>query len=141
MFEWPIHLHPMVVHFPIALFITALSFDVASLIFKNPHWHRTAVHIYICAALLTPLVLRTGINEAERVHLNHPILDQHRRYALWTMWTALASLPVLYVMKEKGSKFFRVVFLVFCLSVVGLVSFTADKGGILVFEYGIGIEE
>ena len=61
MFELPSHLHPMVVHFPIALFIAALGFDVSGLIFKKPNWHRTAVHLYILATLLTPLVLRTGI--------------------------------------------------------------------------------
>lgn len=141
MFELPAHLHPMVVHFPVALFITALGFDVLSLIFKKPNWHRTALHIYICAALLTPLVLRTGIWEAERVHLSHPILDEHRRYALWTMWTALASLPVLYIFKEKWLKFYRIAFLVFCISIVSLVSLTADKGGVMVYEYGVGIEE
>jgi len=141
MFELPIHLHPMVVHFPVALFITALGFDMSSFVFKKPNWHCTAVHIYICAVLLTPLVLRTGIWEAERVNLNHPILDQHRRYALWTMWTALASLPVLYIFKERWLKFYRIVFLVFCIGIVSLVSLTADKGGVMVYEYGVGIEE
>ena len=141
MFELSIHLHPMVVHFPIALFVTALGFDLLSLLFKKPHWHQTAVHIYILATLSTPLVLRTGLEEAHRVHLNHPILDQHRQYAFWTMWTSLASLPVLYLLKEKGMRFYRIAFLVCCLGVVSLVSLTADRGGILVYEYAVGVEE
>jgi uncharacterized membrane protein len=141
MFELPVHLHPMVVHFPIALFITALGFDLMSLVFKRPEWHRSAVHIYILAALLTPLVLRTGIEEAERVRINHPLLDHHSRYAHWTMWTALASLPVLYLLNTWSKRYFRIVFLIFCLVVVRMVSLTADKGGKLVYNYGVGIEE
>jgi len=112
-----------------------------SLLFRNPNWHRTAVSIYIVAALLTPLVLRTGIEEAERVRLHHPILDQHRRYALWTMWTALMSLPVLYVFKKRFAKLYRIGFLVICIAVVSLVSLTADKGGKMVYQYGVGIED
>jgi len=57
------------------------------------------------------------------------------------MWTGLASLPVLYVLKEKWLKYYRIVFLALCVTVVSLVSLAADKGGHMVYEYGVGIEE
>lgn len=141
MFEIPSPLHPMIVHFPIALFFTALGLDVLSLITKKESLHRTALHIYVVAVLLTPLVVRTGIWEAEKLHLKHPILEQHRSFALWAMWVSLASLPILYVMKKKCAKYFRVVFIVFLISIVGLVAISAKKGGQMVYEYGVGVEE
>lgn len=88
-------IHPKVVHFPVALFMTALGLDLAGLIFKRESFHKTAVQIYVIAALVTPLVVRTGIWEAARLHLSHPVLEKHRVLALWTMWASLMSLPVL----------------------------------------------
>ena len=59
--ELPSHLHPMVVHFPIALFIMALFFEVIGLVFKNDNFHQTAIYLYVSATLMMPLVVRTGI--------------------------------------------------------------------------------
>jgi len=131
----------MVVHFPIALFLTALVLDILSLITKNETFHQSALTIYVIAALLTPLVVRTGIWEATKIGLSHPLLDKHRTFALWTMWTSLMSLPLLWLIKKEAAKYFRILFLVFLIATSILVSIGADKGGRMVFEYGVGIEE
>jgi len=141
MLELPSHLHPMVVHFPIALFITALGLDILSFIFKKQGYHHSALTLYVIAALMTPLVVRTGIWEATKLGLSHPLLDKHRTFALWTMWIALMSLPLLWLIKKEAAKYFRVVFLVFLIVTAILVSIGADKGGRMVYEYGVGIEE
>jgi len=140
MFELPAHLHPMVVHFPIALFIMALVFELMSLIAKNESLHKAAIYMYITAALITPLVVRTGIWEAAKLGLSHPLLDKHRTFALWTMWTSLMSLPLLWLIKKEATKYFRIIFLAFLIATSILVSIGADKGGRMVFEYGVGVE-
>ncbi len=134
-------IHPKVVHFPIALFMTALGLDLASLIFKRESFHKTAVQIYVIAALMTPLVVRTGIWEATRLHLSHPVLEKHRVFALWTMGTSLISLPVLWFIKQKSQKFFRVFFIVFLIVIAGLVTVAGHNGGRMVYEYGVGVEQ
>jgi len=141
MFELPPHLHPMVVHFPVTLFIMALVFELASIVVKNENIHKAAIYMYVVAALITPLVVRTGIWEAEKIGLSHPLLDQHRNFALWLMWISLASLPVLWFLKKEFSKYFRIVFMIFLMSATVLVSLAGDKGGRMVFEYGVGVEE
>ena len=78
-------LHPKLVHFPIALFTSAMGLEVLSLCFKKESLHRTAVHIYILAALISPLVVLTGLQDAQHLHLNHPVLTIHRNFALLTM--------------------------------------------------------
>ena len=139
MIEFP--LHPMVVHFPIALFVTALGLELLSLIAKKESLHQSAVHIFIIASLLTPLVVRTGIEEAEELRLTHPVLDKHRLFALWCMWVSLAALPVLWFTKKEFGKYFKVIFLAFLIGVISLVSFTGYHGGRMVYEYGVGIEK
>lgn len=140
MIELPAHLHPMVVHFPIALFITAMVFEIFSLLTKKEVLHKAAICMFVAAALVTPLVLRTGIMEATKLGINHPLLDQHRQYATWLMWFALMSLPILWLIKMEFKKHFRIV-LILCLMVASvLVSVGADKGGRMVYEYGVGIE-
>jgi len=141
MFELPTHLHPMVVHFPITLFIMALVFECVSLIVKSESLHKAALYMYVTAAIITPLVVKTGIWEAEKLRFSHPLLDQHRNFALWTMWVSLMSLPVLWLIKKEFGKYFRIVFLGFLMSTAVFVSLAGDKGGRMVFEYGVGVEE
>lgn len=136
-----LHVHPMVVHFPIALFVCALVFDICSLVLKNEKFHRTAVNLYVLAALVAPFVVWTGLREAERVHLvSHPIFNLHKTFALATMGFSLMSLPVLWIFNQKITHFFRSVFFICLLFAVSLVSIAAYNGGRLVYDYGIGVE-
>jgi len=129
MFELPPHLHPMMVHFPIALFLIAFGLEILSFITKRDTFHHSALTLYVIAALMTPLVVRTGIWEATKLGLAHPLLDKHRTFALWTMWTSLMSLPLLWFIKKEAAKYFRILFLVFLIAAAILVSIGADKGG------------
>jgi uncharacterized membrane protein len=104
-------------------------------------FHQCAICIYVFAALITPLVIRTGLWEAQRLHLSHPLLDQHQTYALGTMWTSLMSLPVLWFSAQKYPKIFRSLFVICLITAASLVTLTGDKGGKMVYEYGVGMEE
>lgn len=140
MFDYLIPLHPKFVHFPIALFTTALGFDIASFVFRKEILHKTALNIYVFAALLTPIVVRTGLWEEERLHLGHPLLETHRMFALWTMWGALMSLPVLWFIKKEWPRYFRFIFVFFLLGVAACVALAGHNGGRMVYEYGVGVE-
>ena len=134
-------LHPKLVHFPIALFTSAMGLEVLSLLSKKESLHRTAVHIYILAALVSPLAVLTGLQDAEHLHLSHPILTTHRNFALLTMGGSLISLLVLWFVKEKNFKAFRILFLMFTLIIVTFVTIAAYNGGRMVYEYGVGTEK
>lgn len=138
---FPYPLHPMVVHFPIALLVTALGLELSSHLFKRESLHRSALQIFILAALVTPLVVRTGLWEAERLHLSHPVLELHQNFALWTMWTALMSCPILWYLKKAEAKFFHIFFFLVLISLVSFVSLTAHQGGRMVYEYAVGVEQ
>ena len=133
-------LHPKVIHFPIALFIGAMGMEVLSLIFKKDNLHRTAFHMYIFATVITPFVVITGLQEAEHIHLGHPILTIHRNFALLTMWVSLVSLPILWLAKREGEKVLRIIFIIFLLMLATFVSIAGHNGGRMVYEYGVGVE-
>ena len=133
--------HPKVIHFPIALFIGAMGMEVLSLIFKKDNIHRTALHMYILATVITPFVVLTGLQEAEHLHLGHPILTIHKNFGLLTMWTSLISLPILWIINKQNPKILRAVFLVFLLIIATFVTVTGYNGGRMVYEYGVGVDQ
>jgi len=134
-------LHPKMVHFPIALFIAALGFEFIGCLARQESLRQTAWYLYIAAALMTPLVVRTGIWEQTRLHLSHPVLNQHRMFALWTMWVSLLSLPLLWFVKQKFSKYFHILFIVCLIGISTLVTLTGHNGGRMVYEYGAGVDQ
>ena len=136
-----LNLHPIFVHFPIALFICALGLEVASLMLAKEILHQTAFHIYILAICIAPFTVLTGLFEANELHLNHPVFIIHRAFAFITLGISLMSLPVLAFFRTQGTKAYRIAFLIFLLMVTSSVSITAYNGGRMVYEYGIGVEK
>lgn len=134
-------LHPRVIHFPIALFIGAMGMEILSLIFRKERLHQTAFDMYILATAITPFVVLTGLQEAEHLHLSHPVLTIHKNFGLLTMWTSLISLPIFWIVNKQSPKILRGVFLIFALVIVTLVTVTGHNGGRMVYEYGVGMEK
>jgi uncharacterized membrane protein len=141
MMEQLIPMHPKLVHFPIALIITALILDILSRIFRRGNLHEAAVVIYVVAVFFTPVVVWAGLWEQQRLHLHHPVLAQHKLYAFVTMWLSLLSLPALWLIKIKFLKAFRIVFSCLLLCLAMLVTVTGYYGGKMVYEYGAGVEQ
>ena len=138
--EFLVPLHPKMVHFPIALFMTALFFELLSLILKKELFHKTALSLYVFAALFTPLVVFSVLWEEHRLHLAHPLLTKHKTCGLWAMWTALVSLPVLWFFRKQFTQQSRALFFFVLLALAALVTFTGYYGGEMVYEYGVAVE-
>ena len=81
MLNFLIPFHPKLVHFPIALFMTAFLFEILGRFLKKDMLSQAAVLIYCFAAALTPVVVYSGLMEAARLNLHHPVLAQHKKFA------------------------------------------------------------
>ena len=81
------------------------------------------------AVLFTPIVVLAGLWEQQRLHLNHPVLEQHKAYAFATMGLSLISLPILWLLKKWPLKTYRLVITSLLLCLVILVAITAYLGG------------
>ena len=136
-----LYLHPMLVHFPIALFTSALILELMSRLLNKELFHQAAVTVYVLAVCLTPLAVLTGLRQEDELHLKHPILEIHERFALITLWGSLASLPAFWFIHKCSTKVFKNIFLAVLFVVVVCVSVTAYNGGRMVYEYGIGVAQ
>lgn len=133
------HLHPLIVHFPIALFISALGLEILSLIFKKELLHQAAWCNYILAIFACiAAVLAAWV---DGMSLKHPVFYTHRVLAYWTTGIALVSGIILPFVKRRSRKVFRIMFFIFLILTAVLVSITGYYGGKLVYEYGVGVAE
>ncbi len=142
MFELGLPLHPMIVHFPIALFIVAFFLQILALIFKEERLSQTAWHCFLLGTAATPLVVWSGLEEAEEWRLaTHQVFLLHKNLAFTTLFSSLCSFAILLIIKKKSARLFQVCFPVCLCAIVSAVILTAHYGGRLVYEYGIGMED
>lgn len=135
-------IHPILVHFPIALFISAMGLEILAIVFKKEKLQEASWINFILAVLITPLVVLTGLAEAKSLHLSHKIADIHKLFAFLTFGASSISGIGLWIIKKRFSKkTFTITFFILLISVVILVSICGYYGGRLVYEYGVGIEE
>ena len=53
--------HPMIIHFPIALFIISVAFDLLAIWRSNPAIAKAAYYNLLAAALTAPMAIATGL--------------------------------------------------------------------------------
>ena len=136
------NLHPLFVHFPIVLIPLFFLFDLSGLVFKKPSWRELATVLlwlsvtFAGLTLLTGLVASKSIPHSENVHL---IMESHKHLAvlvffltvILTIWRVSHTHPPLGV---DGWSFIAIAGLTSLL-----VAFTADMGGLMVYQYGVAV--
>lgn len=132
-------IHPKLVHFPIALVVSAMGMQALGVVFNKDHFRQGAWLMFVLAVLSMPVVVLSGLWEADRLHLSHPVLTLHKRFALIAMWLSIIALPIFWFIRN--NKMFPIIFFVFLITVSGLLAFTAHQGGRMVYEYGVGVSQ
>ncbi len=135
------HLHPMVVHFPTALFVSAAGLEIFAVVLKKEKLHSVAWINFILAVLGSVAAVVTGLLEAEHLHLvSHPVFNVHRLFGFLTAGLGVMTLALLWRLRKRSDRWFRLLFLMTLVWVTSLVSIGAYYGGRLVYEYGVGVE-
>lgn len=132
-------LHPKLVHFPIALLVSAMGLQALGIFFKKDAWCKGAWIMFILGVIAMPVVVLSGLQEADRLHLHHPVLSLHKQFAFLAMWVSLAALPVLWFIRSK--KIFQIIFLIVLVAVSSFLALAAHQGGRMVYEYGVGVSQ
>jgi uncharacterized membrane protein len=137
------HLHPMIVHFPIALIIAGLLADTLFIFYKRESWLSNAGFSLMIlgtlaagAAFLTGALFTSEPTEGAIVS----VYSLHTTGALITIITmSLLSLVRIYTVLKHQEIRFR--WFVYGLYLIGTaaVSFTGFMGGTMVYVYMLGI--
>ena len=146
------NLHPAVVHFPIALLVTAVLFDLASLILRQRPWlaHAAVTLLTLGTLGLVGAWWTGGAAAGEMWSIPgaaQAALADHEEIAELTLLVFLAILAVrllLAFVSRKATRtpvgVFRIIVIVAALSGLLLVAITADRGGALVYRHAMGVE-
>jgi|GEM_PF-5505291 len=131
-------LHPKLVHFPIAFFFGAWFLDVVSLLSKKEPVYKAAVYVYIMAAFSSAAAVASGLWEADRLNVHHPLMYTHRNFAFAVLGVSWTGLILIYIL-GKQPQAARLVFTCACWLAAALVLAASYFGGEMVFGYGVGV--
>ena len=135
------NVHPIAVHFPIALLVTAFLMDTLALVFKRPHWHRLALWNLVLGTFGAAAAVLSGrLAEAFAKHSFeiHEVLELHKRLG-YIVLSLAAGITVLRVfLKDRLGGIARWVSWITLGLVIVLMGYSAHLGGRLVYEYGVG---
>lgn len=144
--SWAPNFHPLVIHFPIVLVMTAAVVDLVDVVFERSPWLRAATTtLYVIGAVATVVAFLTGTQAGSTVlvpGMAYPVLVAHRQWALVTMsYCIVVAVLRLAVLRGDGarSRGRRVLMLGIGLVALVLVQQTAERGARLVYEFGTGV--
>lgn len=137
-----LNVHPLLVHYPVALVVAALLFEVLWLLFRRESLYHAATASLALGAVTGIAALVTGLLAGSTVphsEAAHEIMETHETTALISFGlAAILAVWRLWRLRLPGYGGFNVVFLFLLLVLTGLIAYTAHLGGQLVYQYGVG---
>ena len=133
------HIHPMVVHFPIALIIGGYVAEITHLFFrKEPvlkvfhFWLLAAGSVSAFAAYFSGAFLTSAVPPEATV-----VFSRHELFAELTVFTTLVNTALMLYLKLEKKDETKLKWLTFVLNsiTVILLFITGHNGGVLVYEY------
>jgi uncharacterized membrane protein len=143
--QWAPNIHPMLVHFPIAIILLAVLMDFLNFFLPDKWWDdlKTTI-LYGVGAISALFAYYTGTLAADTVFLPsqaQSVLNDHADWAFWTVWyfgLYAAARIVLHWYKMMDKFSLRIFVFIIALPGVFLLFLTGDNGAKLVFGYGAG---
>lgn len=138
-------LHPLIVHFPIALLLTSILADLLALLCHRAAFQEVALFLLVLGVIGAIAAGVSGEQAGEAVaHLPdlRGAVEQHEDFATGAIWLFIALLlSRLYtVIKGRFASTFQALYLIISLVAGGLLMATAYSGGNLVYEHGAGVK-
>ncbi len=135
-------LHPMVVHFPIALLITSVVFDFLATRWHHKSFQDVGFYTLVAGLLGAVAAVGTGAMAEESVEgkgIPESVLEIHEALGYATLLFFLGLMALRLLMRWKLIK--EVPALYLAMGVVGIVILSAAGyfGGSLVYDFGAGV--
>lgn len=137
------NLHPLFVHFPIALLSLFFLLDLVGSVSDKPAWRGAAGWFLYGGTLFAAITVAAGLIAAGSVPHGgdvHEIMEHHQHLGISVLllastlagWRLLAKQPIV----GPANTLYQLLACILC----GLVFFTADLGGLMVYKYGVAVE-
>jgi len=144
------NLHPLIVHFPIALFVTGFVIDGLGWLMRRENMKRAGLALVFLGAMgavpavVTGLAVEETIEEQlEAIPGGESALEAHEGLAIPTAGVLLGAV-VLRLGLGTGLRAWRrqllIAYLVVGVLGLGMLAVTGYRGGELVYRYGAGVE-
>ena len=137
------NIHPMLVHFPIALFTSFFLMDLIGVIAKKSQWRYVASWLLYLGTVAAIFTVIAGLFAADSVvHGDdvHGIMERHERIGISVLSLAL----FLSAWRLKGwgmnSASGKTAFLGASSLLFFLLALGADLGGLMVYKYGVSVQ-
>lgn len=145
--DWAPNLHPLVIHFPIALLFTAALVDTLGILMRrNDFLRRGAFALYLLGTAAVAAAWFTGKQAADSVFLAteaNALLTEHADLGQYLLYVfggyALVRMLTFALNLEERMGVRALVWLI-GLGGIGLTWYTAEHGAELVFRYGAGVQ-
>jgi uncharacterized membrane protein len=135
------HVHPIIVHFPIALIVIATCYDLFRIITKRKLSPKQGYWLWVIAFISAWIAVGTGPEDDARGNTN--VFEYHQNLAdLTTVLTFIVvAFRSFFIFKKK--ELLRSVLVVYCLlslvCTVGILS-VGYFGGKMVYDQGVGVK-
>lgn len=139
--------HPLLVHFPIALFILYFLFESSGIIFNKEYLLKSAVIILVLGVVIALETVLTGNQAAQLLDAQglltkdiNKVVEAHEEWATITLWfyVFVLALRVFLTVNKKFVGNLRYIFVVLSLIGIFFIYKTGEYGGKLVYEHGAG---
>jgi uncharacterized membrane protein len=137
-------LHPMLVHFPIALFTSYIIFEILWMIFQKDWLKNSSVLLlFLGLIFVVPSILsgEASAENFENVSTLEELIEAHETFAKLTGITFFIALILKVILIRTGKFNLKTNLIVFAISLIGMFFLiqTGLKGGELVYKHGVGI--
>jgi uncharacterized membrane protein len=139
------HLHPMIVHFPIALLIVGFLSDIVGLLTKRDFFTQAGFYLFTLGALGVIAAFITGSQAGDGIVEEGALkqaLETHEGAAELTIWvvSSAAVFRIALFLLKKYSGVLKMVSLALGLLAVMAIARTGYYGGELVYKHAAGVQ-
>ena len=133
--------HPLLVHFPIALLLTAVALDGLALLLKRDGLHRIALWNLSLGTVGAAVAVLTGL-QAEDIAKHSfeiwQVMELHERLGITTLVLGLMTTSWRLRYRDRLTPRSRTLTFLTMLAMTGTLAYGAHLGGRLVYEFGVG---
>lgn len=134
------NIHPIFVHFPLALLSAGILFDVLGYGLKKPSLSDAGWWVFALGVVAAIITVFTGLQAEETVSLSqeaHEVLENHEHFQIYST-VVLTGLLIWRGIKRGSLPNPPILYLIITAIAVSTILFGSHYGGKLVYQYGVG---